>query len=142
MDRELLPKSLLILVLAVIVLPVVIVTFQAQPTASAQTSETSGSLTVVDPQGNPKAMCPSKHTDLKAQISGFISRVVVTQQFVAAAYDAAGDPVGGATQGVTGTALLLVRPRFRSRFAWVGLFGGGGGARLPDLRPALAGGGT
>ncbi|HEX7330949.1 MAG TPA: VIT and VWA domain-containing protein [Pyrinomonadaceae bacterium] len=81
MNRELLPKSLLILVLAVIVLPVFIVFFLPQTTASAQTSETSGSLTVVDPQGKPKAMCPLKHTDVKAEISGFISRVVVTQEF-------------------------------------------------------------
>lgn len=81
MNRELLPKSLLILVLAVIVLPVFIVFFLPQTTVSAQTSETSGSLTVVDPQGKPKAMCPLKHTDVKAEISGFISRVVVTQQF-------------------------------------------------------------
>ena len=81
MNRELLPKSLLILVLAVVVLPVFIVFVLPQATVSAQTSETSGSLTVVDPQGKPKAMCPLKHTDVKAEISGFISRVVVTQQF-------------------------------------------------------------
>lgn len=81
MNRELFPKSLLILVLAVVVLPVFIVSFLPQTTVSAQTSETSGSLTVVDPQGKPKAMCPLKHTDVKAEISGFISRVVVTQQF-------------------------------------------------------------
>ena len=81
MNREIFPKSLLILVLAVVVLPVLIVLFLPQATVSAQTSETSGSLTVVDPQGKPKAMCPLKHTDVKAEISGFISRVVVTQQF-------------------------------------------------------------
>ena len=81
MNRELLPKSLLILVLAVIVLPVFLVFFLPQTTVSAQTSETSGSLTVVDPQGKPKTMCPLKHTDVKAEISGFVSRVVVTQEF-------------------------------------------------------------
>jgi Ca-activated chloride channel family protein len=50
-------------------------------TASAQQGEISGSLTVLDATGKAKAMCPLKHTDVKAEISGFISRVVVTQQF-------------------------------------------------------------
>src|SRR6185369_895172 len=50
-------------------------------TATAQTGETSGSLAVLDAEGKAKAMCPLKHTDMKAEISGFISRVVVTQQF-------------------------------------------------------------
>src|SRR5262249_13878755 len=38
-------------------------------------------LTVLNAEGKAKAMCPLKHTDVKAEISGFISRVVVTQQF-------------------------------------------------------------
>jgi Ca-activated chloride channel family protein len=50
-------------------------------TAAAQTGETSGSLTALDAQGNAKLKCPLKHTDVKVEISGFISRVVVTQQF-------------------------------------------------------------
>ena len=49
--------------------------------AFAQTRETSGSLAVLDAEGKAKAMCPLKHTDVNADISGFISRVVVTQQF-------------------------------------------------------------
>ncbi len=81
MNREHLPKSLLILILGVLGLPLFIVSLLSPTTVSAQTNETSGSLTVVDPQGKPKAMCPLKHTDVKAEISGFISRVVVTQQF-------------------------------------------------------------
>jgi Ca-activated chloride channel family protein len=44
-------------------------------------AQTSGSLAVLDAEGKAKAMCPLKHTDVKAEISGFISRVVVTQQF-------------------------------------------------------------
>src|SRR3977135_1112398 len=48
---------------------------------SAQASVTPGALRVVDPNGKPKALCPLKHTDVKAQISGFLSRVVVTQEF-------------------------------------------------------------
>jgi Ca-activated chloride channel homolog len=48
---------------------------------SAQNGVTPGALQVIDPNGKPKALCPLKHTDVKAQISGFLSRVVVTQEF-------------------------------------------------------------
>jgi Ca-activated chloride channel family protein len=81
MNRELLPKSLLILILGVLGLPILIVALLSPTTVSAQTNETSGSLTVIDAKGNPTAMCPLKHTEVKAEISGFISRVVVTQHF-------------------------------------------------------------
>jgi Ca-activated chloride channel family protein len=50
-------------------------------TVAAQTGETQGSLQVVDPNGKPKAACPLKHTDVKAEISGFLARVVATQEF-------------------------------------------------------------
>ena len=49
--------------------------------AAASTSRTQGSLQVVDPEKGVVALCPLKHTDVKAEISGFISRVVVTQEF-------------------------------------------------------------
>src|SRR5438045_9789251 len=49
--------------------------------ASAQNTVTQGSLQVVDPSGKPKAICPLKHTDVKAQISGFLSRVTINQEF-------------------------------------------------------------
>jgi len=49
--------------------------------ASAQGTATSGSLQVLDQNGKPKAECPLKHTDVKVEISGFLSRVVVTQEF-------------------------------------------------------------
>jgi Ca-activated chloride channel family protein len=42
---------------------------------------TQGSLQVVDSAGKPKAVCPLKQTRVKADISGFLSRVVVTQEF-------------------------------------------------------------
>ena len=48
---------------------------------SAQSGVTPGALQVVAPDGKPIAVCPLKHTDVKAQISGFLSRVVVTQEF-------------------------------------------------------------
>src|SRR5438477_4302240 len=53
----------------------------SQSTAVAQTGESGGSLVVLEPSGKPKARCPLKHTDVKAEISGFLSRVLVTQEF-------------------------------------------------------------
>jgi Ca-activated chloride channel family protein len=81
MLRELLPKSLLILMLSVLALPVIIALYAPPTTVSAQTGDTPGALTVLDAKGKPKLVCPLKHTDVKAEISGFISRVVVTQHF-------------------------------------------------------------
>jgi Ca-activated chloride channel homolog len=46
-----------------------------------QTSVTAGSLTVVDSKAKEQRTCPLKHTDVRADISGFMSRVVVTQEF-------------------------------------------------------------
>src|ERR1043165_7595905 len=80
MKIQLLPKSLLILTLGTLAL-VIVLLFYPQTTASAQGGYTSGALTVLDSSGKARAMCPLKHTDVKADISGFISRVVVTQQF-------------------------------------------------------------
>ena len=48
---------------------------------TAQEKITQGTLQVLDPGGTPQAICPLKHTEVKAQISGFLSRVTVTQQF-------------------------------------------------------------
>src|SRR5437867_8280554 len=48
---------------------------------AAQDIATQGSLQVVDEAGKPKAVCPLKHTSARAEISGFLSRVVVTQEF-------------------------------------------------------------
>ena len=48
---------------------------------TAQEKITQGTLQVLDPGGTPKAVCPLKRTEVKAQISGFLSRVTVTQQF-------------------------------------------------------------
>ena len=81
MSRELLPKPLLILILSILAIPVAIALYTPATTVSAQTSDTSGALVVLDETGKPKLMCPLKHTDVKAEISGFISRVVVTQEF-------------------------------------------------------------
>jgi Ca-activated chloride channel family protein len=50
--------------------------------ANAQTKITEGSLEVFDDKGKSVGLCPLKHTDVKADISGFIARVTVTQEFV------------------------------------------------------------
>jgi Ca-activated chloride channel homolog len=42
---------------------------------------TQGSLQVLSAEGNVALQCPLKHTDVKAEISGFLSRVMVTQEF-------------------------------------------------------------
>jgi Ca-activated chloride channel family protein len=67
--------------LSVLALPVIIALYAPPTTVSAQTGDTPGALTVLDAKGKPKLVCPLKHTDVKAEISGFISRVVVTQHF-------------------------------------------------------------
>src|SRR5215217_9559695 len=81
MAKEFFPRSFLLLTLSVIALPVFLALQFSQTIVSAQSGGTSGSLVVIDAEGKPKSLCPLKHTDVKAEISGFISRVVVTQQF-------------------------------------------------------------
>ncbi len=44
-------------------------------------AQTEGSLRVLDTEGKSKGLCPLKNTEVKADISGFISRVTVTQTF-------------------------------------------------------------
>lgn len=44
-------------------------------------SETQGALQAFDQDGKPAGECPLKHTEVKAQVSGFLSRVTVTQDF-------------------------------------------------------------
>jgi Ca-activated chloride channel homolog len=39
------------------------------------------SLQTLDKDGKPNGECPLKHTEVKAQVSGFLSRVTVTQDF-------------------------------------------------------------
>ena len=53
----------------------------AQATEGETQGETQGTLQVVDGSGQPKAICPLKHTDVKVEISGFLARVNVTQEF-------------------------------------------------------------
>ena len=45
------------------------------------TSSTRGELRIFDKEGRPQGLCPLKHTDVKADISGFLVRANVTQEF-------------------------------------------------------------
>lgn len=76
-------RSLLIFLplVVVVVLPVVVAHYASENTVSAQAGETPGSLIATVGESKTKLPCPLKHTTVKAEISGFISRVVVTQQF-------------------------------------------------------------
>jgi Ca-activated chloride channel family protein len=49
--------------------------------ASGADVVTQGALEAVDPERKPLGPCPLEHTDVKAEISGSLSRVTVTQQF-------------------------------------------------------------
>jgi len=74
-------KSYLVVLFVAVLVPIFIALRSAEVSVSAKTGQTSGALTVVDSSGKAKSLCPLKHTDVKAEISGFISRVYVTQQF-------------------------------------------------------------
>src|SRR5438128_3426885 len=81
MHRKFFLKSLSVLATSAAAI-VVLAALKSSPiTVNAQASGTQGSLQVLDPNGKPRGLCPLKHTDVKAEISGFLSRVVVTQEF-------------------------------------------------------------
>jgi len=55
---------------------------EAHPRGDTATAEASaGSLMSLDDQGVPQGLCPLEHTDVEADISGFLARVTVTQEF-------------------------------------------------------------
>jgi Ca-activated chloride channel family protein len=61
-------------------------TFLDRSSASARTSAandriTQGQLRILDAQGKPGGLCPLKHTGVRAEVSGFIARVTLTQEF-------------------------------------------------------------
>src|SRR5262245_2688866 len=60
--------------------------FLDQSSASARISAandkiTQGQLRILDSKGKPGGLCPLKHTDVKAEVSGFLARVTLTQEF-------------------------------------------------------------
>src|SRR6185369_12357752 len=80
MLKEVFPRSYLPILIAAFFLIVVAVE-STEVEVSAKSGQTSGALTVVDSSGKAKSLCPLKHTDVKVEISGFLSRVNVTQEF-------------------------------------------------------------
>jgi Ca-activated chloride channel family protein len=81
MRRTFFLKSLLVITASIAAMFGVSALRSSGGLVTAQSGITPGALQVIDPNGKPKALCPLKHTEVKAQISGFLSRVVVTQEF-------------------------------------------------------------
>src|SRR5689334_7647094 len=81
MLKHLFNRSYLFLLVVIPLSSLIFIINTSQREAIAQTGETSGALVVLDPDGKTKRQCPLKHTDVKAEISGFLSRVNVTQEF-------------------------------------------------------------
>jgi Ca-activated chloride channel family protein len=81
MRRKFFVKSLLVIAVSAAAIMGLASLRSSGGVVSAQNGVTQGSLQVLDPNGKPKGVCPLKHTDAKAEISGFLSRVMVTQEF-------------------------------------------------------------
>ena len=81
MQKSLSLKSNFLVTLAVLSVSIIAGIQLTSVSTSAQTGQTPGALTVLGKDGKPKAACPLKHTDVQAEISGFLSRVRVTQEF-------------------------------------------------------------
>jgi Ca-activated chloride channel homolog len=64
-------------------LPPVTPTIEPMPvvTADKQAPQTSGALVALDREGKPQGLCPLRHTAVKAEVSGFLARATVTQEF-------------------------------------------------------------
>ena len=69
------------LVVCLLALGITLVAFALSGTKVDAKRITQGSLQVIDKEGNFRSICPLKHTDVDASISGSISRVTVTQEF-------------------------------------------------------------
>ena len=81
MHKQFFPKSYFLVLLLAVIAPIVVAIQWSEVDVSAQAGQTSGALTVLDSTGKAKSLCPLRHTDVKAEISGFLSRVNVTQEF-------------------------------------------------------------
>jgi len=85
MHRKFSFRSIAVLAAPVVFFLVIAAFWSLSQTGKAQANEaqgeTQGTLQVLDDKGQPKAICPLKHTDVKVEISGFLSRVNVTQEF-------------------------------------------------------------
>ncbi len=85
MYRKLLMRAMLVLALIIAGVTAFVARQRAQTAqtaVAASADETPGALQAIDASGKLKGVCPLKHTSVKAEISGFLSRVQVTQEFV------------------------------------------------------------
>ena len=73
-------KALFTMIFAVLITTAALASPPRPPKPSAGVPQ-QGELEVVGHDGQTTGLCPLKHTDVKAEISGFISRVTVTQHF-------------------------------------------------------------
>jgi Ca-activated chloride channel family protein len=67
---------------AVFKLSILVNDHTAAATMKRAQASNEGTLRALDKDGHPAGECPLKHTDVKAEVSGFLSRVTVTQDFV------------------------------------------------------------
>src|SRR5687767_4495160 len=54
---------------------------KAAPKSALADAAAAGSLEILGKDGKSSGLCPLKHTDVSAEISGFLARVTVRQQF-------------------------------------------------------------
>src|SRR5262245_55591631 len=72
---------------AMVFLAVATAVFNLSPTDNRGVVEaaphevTQGALQAIGPDGQPRADCPLRHTDVKAEVSGQLARVTLTQEF-------------------------------------------------------------
>ena len=81
MQRKSFTSFSLVISISVALLLTLAIVNNLQQRVTAQSAETSGALVVLDAEGKEKARCPLKQTTVKAEISGFLSRVNVIQEF-------------------------------------------------------------
>lgn len=74
-------RSLPILAMTITTIAAIAFLINGQEAVVAPAQETGGALHVMDPSGKAIGNCPLKHTSVRAEISGFLSRVTVTQEF-------------------------------------------------------------
>jgi len=68
-------------VFALVCAVIVSIDLRQEPVLAAPQARSSGSLDIVGKDGKVRGSCPLKHTDVHGGISGFLSRVTVTQIF-------------------------------------------------------------
>src|SRR5215213_1704622 len=81
LSRSLLKWTVLTTVSVIIIVLVSALVDHHRVSAASDDASTRAALRVVDEKGKLAAEFPLKHTEVKAQVSGFLSRVTVTQDY-------------------------------------------------------------